>query len=296
MRPVSSASTQLTGRLMHKLALGLYISLLLIGCLLAQSTMRNIPVGSGAPMPPPGISWAEWHSADCITFVGSVCGFPADGTTLTSGTNAWADRSGNANNLKYIGGTCTLHTNQLSGHPAVTFPTTTTCHLEWSLNTLGWATTGVTVFIVVKPSTGVRSTYISGPEPSGINTSIAYGTSNSGSRLNNIDQTGVVFTGSGTATIDGGWHQLNFTLAKASIGGFPAFRVDRATDTLISGTTINGAIWLQNETEVGIYDCCGFANPMDGQIAEILIAASVLGSTDITGTENYLKLKYPALP
>jgi hypothetical protein len=253
-----------------------FAALLLVAVLAHSQSLPFPGPGAGAGGPPgPGTIAnlkAQWE-ADCITFTSSVCGVPADGTSIT----AWADESGNANDLTKQAGTCTFHTNQVNTtHPAVTF--TTACYFTTAatINLFG----GKTLFVVIKLASN-SGAYIF----SGASASFSYwaGETQGGTaRQQGADRTANTLLGYGTATADTNWHQMNVVQASGSVQ--PTFRRDRATDTRLGGSA--------NVIVVGNNNVGRTTQSIDGQIAALIVYDRDLTAGEITTVETYLNSKY----
>lgn len=210
------------------------------------------PVGifsvSSTPVTLP--SPTAWYSADCITFISSVCGVPADGATITT----WADRSGNGNTATVGGGTCTFHTNQINGKPAVTFAS---CFL--TLGTPIPAGNSQNIFAVAKLTNAAGCTC---GIFSGSTSSFEYGTYQVPQQI--FAKTNVLFIAAGSTNLGtSGWNQMN--AAHVNNGDF-TLRVNRTVDASGTGPgNPNGTITAA-QTTIGQG---GGADFWVGQIAEI---------------------------
>ncbi len=233
--------------------------------------------------PPPSSGMLLWWEAD----VGANCaGACSDGSSQSS----WADQSGNGNNgtlTPSISSPCVpsvYHTNQINGKPAVTFNGNTTVGLETCFS-VGVAGAGLdnksatSMFLVVKQTDNAGNyTYASGG-------SGAYAwDNNSGSNLNRSTKACIALIGTGSASDDTSWHQLNTTYN----GSAWTFRKDRATDGSGTNAQTIGANWLT----LGVNLCGGGIAALKGQIAEFILYNRVLSGPEITTVETYLNSKY----
>ncbi len=144
---------------------------------------------------PSGISSlaARWE-ADCITFSGSVCSTPSNGSSVT----AWNDESGNGNTFNIAAGTCTFNTSQINSKPAVNF--NATCH--GTITSIDFATSGSTVYAVIKlANTSGGYALISGAHNASVNYWFAE------TKEQGLDNTTATGMGGGTANADTSWHQ-----------------------------------------------------------------------------------------
>ena len=217
-----------------------------------------------------------WYSADCITFISSVCGTPTTGSTIS----AWADRSGNGNNATVLTSTCTFNTAQINSLPAIT--NNGSCGLSYPGVGAGIAT----VFAVMRVSSTGNNTIL-GVSPTTAGAPI-YGSGNSSK-----EQYFVVTNGgfsavvNGTATQDTNWHQMNLWVNTAGVGtNIATMRLDRAADGTsgfpnIAYTAANNRLM---DTGNGV--------ELTGQIAELIYYNSQLSSPDITTNETYLNCRY----
>lgn len=219
--------------------------------------------------PPAGMN--VWYSADCITYASSVCGTPTTGTAIT----AWADRSGNANNLTRTAGTCTFNSSQVNAKPAVTFAA-----CGFSIGTgIGPGGGTWTIFSVLKDSaTGTGYAAFLG----GTTGTLLVYSGGSAQKQQSVDIQGVA-TFTGTAAQTTTWHQGNLVFKNYASGNSFAFRLDRAADG--SGIPGTGNNATSANTTVGN------ATPTY-QLAELIYYNSALTSTQITQVETYLNNKY----
>ena len=244
---------------------------------------QSVPVGTGAiasnaPPPTPVSGMTVWYSADCITFVSSVCGTPSNGTTNFT----WADRSGNANNATYTSGTCTFNTNQVNGQPAVTF---SSCRMDFSPIA---ATFGHTMFAVIKTtsSSGTAGPYLIGATSSS-------GISWTGPSVNGAQT--VSNTGVGNPVVgnnflrSGVWTQINATVSNSTPAS-SGMRMASATDTI---TTNTSTVWGNpGPACIGAFCNGTTSNFWPGQIAEIIYYNGDLTLLQIQQNEAYFRFKY----
>lgn len=225
-----------------------------------------------------------WYSAD----VGNNCGGVA--CTNNASQDRWFDQSGNIGNdgtlTPVIVSACVASvykTNQINGKPAVQFNGTNgpnaTCFARSNSGTaIPWSGE-VTEFIVAKAGdTGIERAYASG------GTQVVLW--ETGVHLNQIQKATVGVIGTGTASADTNWHQLNFTY-KSSTGAF-SFRADRAAD----GSGTNAQTILGTYLTLGMDANFGGRFTFSGEIAEFLLYNSVLSGANITAAEAYLHAKY----
>lgn len=253
---------------LNKIIIAISIIVISVGLTLRGQISGLIALNSGSSTPQPPAGMSLWYSADCITYVSSVCGTPSNGTNIT----AWADRSGNANNMAETTGTSTFNTSQINGQPAVT---NTAARWSYTPITLGgqittfWVTkyAGSTLLLLAGNVTGSYQYYWTGG-------------------LQHIGFTCLADDfAQGSTTLTNGWHQSNVV---NSFGGTSRFRLDRAND----GSTFTGVNFVNPLTYYGGFASgCGSAN-FTFQAAEVIAYLSALNSTDITTVETYLNTKY----
>lgn len=243
------------------------LSLLLAFLQLSGGLMFPGPGMTSSPpvLPPSGMN--VWYSADCITYTSSVCGVPANNSTVTS----WADRSGNANNLTSTGGTSTFLTAQLNGKPAVTFSSS-----KFSL-TAFIPRGNRTLFAVFRSTSGSTEGDLIG----GATGAFAYGFGTTQLVIVSACQT---FGGAGTGSLGSTWHQANVA-HNYSVN--LTFRLDRAADGVVSLASGSG----NDSTTVG-YTSCNNSEFFAGQLTELINYPSVLSNAQITQVETYLNNKY----
>lgn len=256
---------------------------IVLAVMMLMSGQHNVPTSTGAtavaPVPPtPVAGMSFWYSADCITFVSSVCGTPSNGTTNFT----WADRSGNANNAAYSQGTCTFNTNQVNSLPAVTF---SSCKFTFSSIA---ATFGHTMFAVLKTisSGGTGGPYILG---AGNSSGIGW-TAPSVNGAQTIANVGVSNPVIGTDFLSSGvWTQINATVSNSTPAS-SGMRVSSATDTLVSNTSTTWG--SPGPSCIGAYCNGTTSNFISGQVAEIIYYNSALTLTQIQQNEAYFRFKY----
>lgn len=223
-----------------------------------------------------------WYSADCITYSGSVCSVPSNGSTLTT----WDDRSGNALTATVQTGTCTFNTSQINGQPAVAF---SSCGLTNANTALYGA---VNIFAVFKRSSSTgKGVFVAGVSGGLSGSSLKYWTDTG--FMQGMDMSQVIQIGHGSSSPDTSWHQGN--TAYTNNVETLAFRLDRASD----GGTITGNDAVSRATTSVGYDRNGSGTEFfPGDIAEIIFYGSGPGGTpaltspQITQVENYLFAKY----
>ena len=242
------------------------------------NTPTGVPVAASPSIPYNGL--VAWWSADCISLSdASTCATPSNGSTVT----LWYDRSGNSLNLVNNTGTCTFNTAQINSKPAVNF---SSCGLTFSSSNYAYAFRGaVTVFAVIHgTNSGASGTIIAGPlNPK----SFQYRYNGAGAKEQAFVNTGVASLGTGTAASDTSYHQIN---VKCDITTNPSFRIDRATDTTISGASCS-AVSGGAQSSVG-YRVDAGNEFFPGDLAELLYYSRVLSSAEITTVETYLNSKY----
>lgn len=226
----------------------------------------------------PGMS--VWLSADCITYTSSVCGTPANGSTLTT----WADHSGNANNVTINAGTCTFNTAQVNSLPAVTFAS-----CRGSLGTVITATNGHTAFVVMSRTTSTAG-FVWGSASAG---GFAYFAASTAT-AQGIDRQNTANVGAAMTHLTSGvWTQQNGFVSNAAGGFAIGFRTASATDTTSSSTS--SSITTNGPSGIGA-DLQGTpASFFSGQIAEIIYYNQTLTLTQIQQNEAYFRAKYGIL-
>lgn len=250
-----------------------------VGAQQAQQAVMFSMGGSAAVVAPP-TGMSVWYSADCITYSSSVCSVPATGTAIT----AWADRSGNANNLTKATGTCTFNTAQINTQPAVTFAS---CGFSMASG-IGTGTGTYTMFVVMKRSSTTGKGDFSSCSPS-TQGCFKYHTGDT-SKIEGVDSAGNAMIGLGTAAPDTSWHQLNTKVAAGTGVTFSlAFRLGRSADPIGSSTSNTG---FSNPVKAIGYDAQNNNEFFAGQIAELILYNYGLTGTDITQAEAYLNTKY----
>lgn len=255
--------------------LGLVIVFMLVSAWAVQY-VATVPM-TGTAATPPLANLQLWYSADCITYSGGNCSTPADGTNVTN----WNDRSGNANNAT-TANTCTFHTNQINGQPAVTF--NGACNLDFT----SVAATNVTaIFVVYKRTSGTVGTILSGNS-----SSFGYRTAVNGKQQDMLKI--LVADGlQGTAAQDTNWHQIYGVNCNGSCTDGPPYQIfhlDRNAD----GTSNSGLGIASGALHIG--SDAGSSEFLNGQIAEILFytnnGTSISGTVNPTTVETYLHNKY----
>lgn len=235
---------------------------------------------------PPSSGMTIWWQAD----QGNNCAGPCSNGSSQS---SWADQSGSGNNgtlTPAITSACVAsvyNTNQINGKPAVTFNGNNTVGSEtcFSIGNAGvpiaWSG-GVTEFSVVK-FTGVSGTsYTITSGGAGV-FSWSHG---GGAQLQNSSKACNAALGTGTASFDTNWHQMNTTY-NSSTGAW-AFRLDRANDNSGTNAQTMGSTFLV----LGTDPCGGGIRSFLGQIAEFILYNRVLSAGEITTVETYLNSRY----
>jgi hypothetical protein len=230
----------------------------------------------------PTTGMAAWYKADAgVTCTGGC----TNGATVT----AWADQSGNGNNLTTTGSVLTYSTGAINGLPAINFPSIgsgfPTGNSFTFTTPLNLATS--TIFVTLQMTTNAyKMTLISG-----LTNSMTYffkGNAGGGTEQGS-DKTFVSNLINGTAAPDTNWHQMNLTLVASTS---QALRLGRASDgTNTSTTTVTG-----NETLIGYNaqsgaNSCTLPNPCEeftGNVQEIIIYTSAIS---VTTDENYINCR-----
>lgn len=260
---------------------------LMIGVVFAQSIIFPGPTAY-APAASCSLSYttnlALWVKAD----TGLTC---TSGCTGTNVVTAWADQSGNANNLTTSGSILTYAASDINSLPAVTFPGIGGGQFpgisSFSLTTpLNLANS--TMFVVIKSTNpGFGGTLISG-----LSNSLGYVFN--GSKFQGADS---VFTANlinGTTANSTSYHQANLNVVS---GTSQALRIDRAAD----GTaTTSNAISVNSSTigynaQSGFNSCSGSSSACQSlvaNVAEFLIYTASLSGGNITTVEDYLNCRY----
>lgn len=207
-----------------------------------------------------------WYSADCITYSGSVCSTPANGSTVTN----WNDRSGNGYNAVTNSGTLTFNTNQINGLPALT-PSSSQANISQSIPNTGH----FSVFVMLKSASGnVFSDGFTGYQY----------TSNPHQQ---VVSNGNAVVGTGTASLSSSsWQQINTTYTNS--GPSLTFRLNEASDAVNGSTGTQG---MPQPTAL-FYNRNNGGEFLTGQIAEIIEYSDVLSAANIVYNECYLYGKY----
>ncbi len=230
----------------------------------------------GYPAAPTGTP-QFWYSADCITFAASVCGTPANGTSIT----AWADRSGNARDASRTTATATFNTNQINSLPAVT-------------------TSGSAEFTIGGSAIGSNSThtlfgmlnYTSGQYAvAGTGIGQFFYVWNGSPLKQHINAGGGSSVINGSTTLSAGtWYNVMAQETGGSSGpGLTA--ILHVNETLDSNTTIGSGQNLTPPNRIfwdKLDNCCGFT----GLYAELIYYNQQLSASDIVYNECYLYGKY----
>lgn len=240
------------------------------------STGNHRKIFTSAPTSPVS-GMNVWYSADCITFVSSVCGTPSSGSTISS----WADRSGNANNLTVAQGTATFNTNQVGGQPAVTLASS----FEGNMASAVASANGHTAFIVFSTTNNTKQ-FAFGSAVSGFGYFVATTTSAQGVDRQNSSNVGVA---TDTAT-SGVFIQQNVVVTNAASSFAINFRTSSAIDTTTTSTS--SSITVNGPSTVG-YDPIGTPSAFFvGKIAELIMYNQTLTLTQIQQNEAYFRGKY----
>ncbi len=248
-------------------------------------TLQSIPFpGPGAASVssgPPLTNLLLWVEADCVTMPGGVCTAPADGTTIS----AWADQSGNANNLSLDAGTCTLHTSVINGKPAVTF---SAC--RWSIANNIAAVADHQIFVVIQLDAASSGTILSGTGGGFASGACAFWYGKHSGKYQGIDKDNVVELGFGTASTNTNWNQAN-THYKNGDTSTPTFRLNEVDD---AGTRASAASCDLPINKVGYNASPGAGGEnFPGKVAAILYYQTNSGTlVDRSAVETYLFNKY----
>ena len=194
----------------------------------------------------------------------------ADSLALTDGdpVSTWADSSGNSNNATSSGASRpTYKAAILGGKPVVRFSSSASNYLVSSLA----RTQPYTVIIVSKQVAVATQAVIDG---SVLNSGVL------------VYQFGALDQYAGSVLSTGSIATTSFLVISAIFCGV-------TSSMYVNGTLkISGTIGLANTTGTTIGCAGGFIEPLDGDIAELLVYNSVLGSTDRGNVETFLKTKY----
>lgn len=230
----------------------------------------------------PTANLAVWYSADCITYSSGSCSAPSDGSNV----GTWDDRSGNANNAT-SSGTCTFHTNQINGEPALNF-SAANCKFLMASNITNTET--YTLFLVIKASSSdcSGSSYLVSGTLFGafaFRVGAASAESEIASTSNSDDANG------NHACDSSSWHQVNIWTQDANIsGGFTGrFRIDRADDGW--NVITPGSTWTNQTNGFGM-NVAQNNHQYSGMLSELILYTSILSSTQISTVETYLNNKY----
>lgn len=235
---------------------------------LAEQMLRAAAGAHPARPAPPLAGVVAWFAADHISG-------HSDGDAITT----WKDLSGNGNDAT---GTGTYKTAILNSLPIMRFNGTTqafsTAALTWTNN---W-----TVFVVAKSA--ATPTGNAGP----LNADGSVGNN----RIFQLRMTGAT-TINTLAFISGGGAQTSVT-ATATTTNFNIFSVRRTTTTaemIVGGVSTSGASAsaAAGSSILTIGCASGTASQrLAGDIAEVLIYPSTLGTTDFNTVESYLHTKW----
>lgn len=220
-----------------------------------------------------------WYEADCITFVGSVCGVPSTGTNITT----WADQSGNANTATVFSGTCTFNTAQVNSKPAVTF---SSCGLNLA-STIA-ASNGHSAFVVFETTaTSSSNNHFIASATGGFEYQLA-----STSSAQNLTRAALSTVGTATNFVSSGtWMQSNVTMTNAASVFAVAFRASSATDTLVSSSS--SSITAAGPKSIGCYVVAGGCTAVfQGKVVAIVYYDFTLTLTQIQQNEAYFRAKY----
>jgi hypothetical protein len=219
---------------------------------------------------------AAWYKAD----TGLTC---TSGCTTGNAVTAWADQSGNSNNLTGSGSP-TFQSAQVNSLPAVQFISASNQFftLGTGINMSSAGSAAGSIFFVYKlldtSNTGRTLLGDSG------NGGLAYWAAKGGSKAQGADKSGVVQIAAGTASSDASWKQVNMIWVN---GTSYAFRLNRAADG--SGSSSDSLGTGVTENTIGKQSSGEY---FWGQIAEVLIFNANIGTTNRDTVENYLNCRY----
>lgn len=267
-----------------KLLLALFLALPAFGQILSPIQFGQTAAVGGCSLSfTTGLSL--WVKADA----GLTC---TGGCTGTNTVTAWADQSGNGNNLTTSSSTLTYAAADINGLPAVHFDMTgaTPGPSSFTLTT-GLTPTSVTIFAVLKNITGTtRGTIISGATGS-----LQYFVNDGGSNvLQGANSTFNALLLNGTAAQSAVYHQVNFTGVS---GTSQALRQNRTADgTATTATSFAGAAMttIGYNKQAGTGGCAlpTSCESLSGNLAELLVYSAALSGTNNTTVENYLNCRY----
>jgi hypothetical protein len=253
----------------------------LIGFCAFQSIPFPGPGGGSHNSGLPLTNLVLWYEADCITYSGGNCSTPSDGTTIS----AWSDKSGNGNDLSLDSGTCTFHTSQVNGQPAVTF---SSCH--WSIANSIASVADHHIYVVLQLDSGANSMLLGGDGGGFGSGSCGFWYGKHSGKYQGIDKVDIAELGYGAATRDTTWHQVNTRFKNDDT--LLAFRMDRADDAATSESTAGCNLPI---TQVG-YNFATNSENFAGKLAALLYyqsnSGSVRDTTDRDAVETYLHNKY----
>jgi len=219
-----------------------------------------------------------WWNADAANL---TC---TGGCTGTNAVTAWTDLSSNANNLTLAnfnnavcgGGISTFVASAVNSKSGVLMDNGACYKFGTAIN----LQTASTIFVVMKHDAASNK----GMLVSGDSGSLGYWTTDSSGKQQGADSVATAALGTGTATGNTSFHQMNMTYNGTTI----AYRLDRATDIVV-GASANAI--TANEGGIG-NNGSNNNEAFFGTLCEVIIYNRVLSGGEITTVETYLNGRY----